>query len=685
MLSTTLYPPSLPQMESDGAINLAEITSSGIVINVNEYTTAKPGDLIELWFESYNIGSIGLAKDPVSQYFPWQCNIAPGVAKNIKDGVYKIQYNVIDAAQNSSWSDIGKAIIDRTSTGTLPPPTFPEAGADNTITYDEAMSDGGTPVAVPAYSGISAGDNVTVYWAGLKGNNVVQQSITKVLHTVQENELNGFTVLIANTFIVPGALDSARAWYVVQHTDTRNERSANSLVNIDISSGVMLPAPVFIEGTDGWIDAEECISDNGTEVTIPAYTGIGVGDKVNVHWQGFSQDGSAVAAAKFDTSKEINSADLAEGFNVNIPSEKLIPVGIGYGICYYDVIFANATTGISLTAQVNVDAIHTQWLPAPLLPEALDDGLIDENDAMSDGGTLITVAYQPMNEGDSVTIYWSGYQDDNTLPVNGTVYSATRSISTAEAASGTLSFTVPSKYITPIMRGYAVVSYSVQFITGGKAQSESTIAAVDTQGGQITGSSYLGGSTGFAPWDNTVIQGCYIEYLALDNSVPLRNTEVIFTLFGNNYFTNNHLNTVKVKTDLNGYARTNISGSDTSVNTITAEIANSEYPISTLSFETERTNEYAVPYLTSAPYIPGSGNRKFTLSVSQNSGTFKLSVNNNADIYVNGINKGGTLDKVLIHAEDPFEFEVSTNNLNNTAVIVSRVAPETGSYCTFYF
>lgn len=684
MWTTTLYSPLFPQMENDGVINLAELDSSGIVIDIAEYESAKKGDLIELWFESYAIGSIGLADDPVSQYFPWQCAISPDVATSIKDGVYQVQYNVIDAAQNSSWSEVGNAIIDRTSTGTLPPPLFPEAGSDNTIDYNEAMSGGGTTVSVPNYDGITAGDNVMVYWVGLKNDIVVQHSITKVSHTVQADELDGFEVLISTTFIIPGNLNKALAWYVVEHSDSRNERSQNGTVNIDTSSGTMLPPPVFVEGNDGWIDANEAVSNNNTPVAIPAYAGIAVGDTVTTHWQGYSQAGSPVAAAKYDAITIVEEMDLAQGFEVDIPTANITPVGIGYGICYYDVIFANDSAGSSLAAQVGIDVVHGE-LPAPQLPEALDDGVIDNDDAMSGGGTPVVITYKPMSEGDSVTLDWSGYQGASITPVNGTVYTTTRAVTAAEASAGNMTFTVPSKYITPIGQGYAVASYSVQFIGGGIAWSDDAKVTVNTHGGDITGSSYLGGSTGFAPWNNTVIQECYVEYLAMSNGVPLRNTDVLLTIFGNNYFTSNQLNTITLTTDIQGYVRTNISGADTSTNTITAEIVGGDYPVSTVGFETERTNIQAVPYLTSGPYIPGSGNRMFTLSISQDSGVYRLSASNNADIHINGVNKGDLVDGVIVYAGKPLEFEVTSNNLNNTAVTVSDNGADSKQYCTFYF
>lgn len=681
----TLYAPSFPQMENDGVINLAELATSGVLINIAEYENAAPGDFLELWFESVAIDSIGLGEGPMGQYFPWPSAINPQAALLLPDGVYKVQYNLVDAAQNSFWSNIGKVIIDRTSTGTLPPPLFPEAGADNSLDYDDAMSGGGTPVTIPNYPGIAVDDNVTLFWVGTRDGKVIQESITSVSHTVQESELGGFNVTISTAFIIPENMDSARAWYVVTHTDIRNERSENGFVNINTSSGNTLPPPVFIEGDDEWIDADEAASDNGTPVQIPAYPAISVGDTVTTHWQGYSQNGDPVAGTDWQFITLVKETDLSGGFVVNIPTAEILPIGIGYGICYYNVLFASSEQGSSLAAEIGVDVTHSLELPAPTVPEALDDGVITETDAMSNGGTPVDVSYPSMAEGDSVSLFWSCYTGTDITPVPGTVYSATRSVTADEARLQTMTFTVPSKYITPTGKGYAVVNYTVNFHSGGIGYSDDSVANIDTEGDVITGSSYLGGSTGYAPWNNTVIQGCFVKYLAMDNGVPLRNVAVEFSLFGNNYFTNNKLKTITINTDFQGYAQTNISGSDTLNNTITAQIIGSSIPASTVGFETERTNDITVPLLTSEPYIPGTGNREFTLSVSEEAGNFTLSTNNNADIYIDGVNKGGLVTDLNVNVSSPVIFSITANNLNNTAITVSRVNPSDGSYCTYYF
>ena len=685
MLPNTLYAPIFPQMENDGVINFSELSTSGIVINVGQYENAAPGDFIELWFESYAIDSIGLAGDPVSQYFPWQSVIIPEIAILLPNGVCKVQYNAVDAAGNNAWSTVGKAIIDKSSTGTLPPPLFPEAGADNTLDYDDAISDGGTPVTIPNYPDITAGDNVTLFWVGFSGGEIIQESITSLSHTVGDDELNGFNLVISTAFIISKNMDLARAWYVVQRTDSRNERSENGSVNIDTSGGESLPPPIFLEGDDKWIDANEALSDDGTPIQIPAYPAISIGDTVTSYWQGYSQNNTPVPDTFWQFITEVQQQDISEGFIVNIPTASILPIGIGSGASYYNVQFASGQQGSSLAAEICVDVTHTLELPAPVIPEALDDGVIDETDAMSNGGTPIDISYPSMEEGDNVSLYWSCYNASNITPVAGTVYSATLSVTASEAAQQSMTFTVPSRYITPTGEGYAVVNYTVNFQSGGIGYSDDGVANIDTQGDIISGSDYLGGSTGYAPWDNTVIQGCFVKYLAMDNGVPLKNVNVDFTLFGNNYFTNNNLKTITVSTDPQGYARTNISGSDTLKNTITAQIVGSSIVASEVSLETERSNDITVPLLTSEPYIPGSGNRDFTLSVSEEVGTFTLFTNNNSNIFIDGINKGGVVTNLTVNAGSPVQFSVTSNNINDTVITVSRISPADGTYCSYYF
>ncbi len=685
MSSTELYAPIFPQMNGDSTINLAELVSSGIIIDIAEYATAKKGDFIELWFESYVIDSLGLAEEPVSQYFPWQCTITPEIASLFEDGIYQVQYKVVDIAQNSSWSSVGNAIIDRTATGTLPPPLFLEAGSDNTLDYDDALSLGGTTVTIPAYPGIAVNDNVTLYWAGFRNEKLIQSSVTRVSNTVKENQLNGFDLPIATAYIVAGNIDKAKAWYIVEHPTELNERSAFGIVDIDTSTANLLPPPDFIEGEDEWIDYDEAYSDNGTPVQIPAYPGMAAGDIVTTYWQGFSESGQIVEGTDYQYVTTVSSSDLSSGFIVNIPINKILPVDIGYGISYYNVHFVSNDQGSSLASRVGVDVIHSEALPAPLLPEATDDNVIDNNDALSEGGTPVTVSYPDMVEGDNVTINWSCYHAEDIIPVEGTVYAVTHSVTSTDVINNAFTLTIPAKYITPTGKGYAVANYTVNFKTGGIGYSDDAMANIDTQGEPLAGSGYLGGSTGYAPWSNTVIQNSYVKYLAMENNQPLRYANVTFTLYGNNYFTDNAKKTITLRTDINGYVETNISGSDTLLNTLTANIDGNTLPASTIGLQTERTNDTVVPYLSSDPYIPGSGNRNFILTVSHDAGEFMLSTNNNSDIFIDGVNKGSLVSNLAVYSASPVYFSVSSNNLNNTKVAVSTTTPDSREICSFYF
>jgi len=684
MVTTPLPRPLFPQMGNDGVINQLELDTSGIIIEVAEYGTAKKGDYIELWFESVAINSISLAEDNIDQYFPWICRVSPEIASKIQDGIYKVQYKVIDAAQNHTWSDTGNAIIDRETIGTFPPPIFPEADAENIISYDDAMSDGGTPVSIPAYPGIAIGDRVTLYWVGYINNDISQQSITQINHNVQHDELFGFDVYVSTPFILVEGLDRAKAWYVVSKNESRNERSKDGSVFIDATGNIGLPEPSFIEGDDGWLDIYEATSNSGTPIAVPVYSGMNLNDTVVIHWQGYNKDGGLITETKHDIIKCVNENDLADGFQVNIPTMKIIPIEVGTAFCYYDVFYVDGTSGSSSGASIKIDTIH-KVLPPPYLTEAINDGVIDNEDAISEGGTPVDISYETIEEGDNVTLYWSGYQGNNLTPSIGSVYSITRIVSLTESQLGIISFTVPTSYIISIGKGYATASYTVQFANGGMAKSEDAVVDIDTFGGDFDGSNFLGGTTGFSPWGNIVIQNCSVQYLAMENGLPLRNVDVLFRIYGNNYFTINNLKEITLKTDIQGYVRTNISGSDTSINTITAKIIGVDNAFSSIAMETERSSVQAVPFLISEPYSQKSGVRSFVLSVSQDSATVRLSASNNSSIYIDGVNHGGEVDELTVYSSHPIYFYLKYNQMHPTDLSVFEHGSNTKKYCSFYF
>lgn len=493
-MSETLIPPKLPQMSADGVINQQDLTQGeGVLIVIEESPNAHQGDYLTAYWNGMQIGLLYIEDDPAA-YFPWTLVVPASLAP---DGSYQVWYSRLDEASNLIASPIVTAVVQRNDIGTLPAPDFPEADASDTIT-DADIEDGSTLVHVPAYSGIATGDQVWVYWVGADSSGyTIPESVTTLTHTVGSADISeGFDVAIAAPYITAINIGSTTAWYTVTPVaGSTAESSDSATVNIDMSQ-VSLPPPTFPEGNDGWIDATEAA--DGTPVTIPAYANIGVGDVVTLYWQGFN-NGTPVTGTAWSTTHTVTSSDLSAGFSVVVPAASVLPVGIGTAQSYYDVTFTSTQSrGVSTAASVNIDTVHSVLLPPPAFPEAAGDNTIDSTEYVD--GTPIVVTYSGMNVGDGVNLYWQGFESDGVTPVSGTTWSDIHTVTAQEMTAGSFTTTVPAAFITPIGDGKASGQYTVNFASGGYAESSTAQVNIMTK---LTNQLYLNAATG-APWrDNT--------------------------------------------------------------------------------------------------------------------------------------------------------------------------------------
>jgi hypothetical protein len=494
--SSVLYSPQLPQM-NDGKIDIADLTQlKGVLIVINASPDANKGDYLTLTWNGMQVGLLYIDSDNPASFFPW-ATIVP--AELAPDGSYPVYYTRMDEASNIAVSDTVTALVRRNDTGTLQPPLFPEANTLNTITGD-ALSDGSTLVQIPAYPGMATDDKVFVYWVGMdSAGTVVSGSATTQTHTVTALEPgHSFTVPIAAPYVSVIGKGSASSWYVVQPAGGGNPESSDTATVLIDTSQSILPAPFFPEGNDGWIDSEE--ASDGTPVSVPAYPGIAIDDVVTVNWQGMVNN-SPVTGTAWNIKRTISAADLATGFSVTVPASDIVPVQLGTGQAWYQVAFNDGNTGISTTAVVNIDTTHPLTLPAPVFPEAAGDNTLDNTEYAD--GTPMQVSYSPMTLGDSVTLYWQGYQRDGITPVPDTTWSRVHQVTAPEALAGLFTETVPALSISPIGNGKASASYTV-FMAGGAGISHSLSTEVNIMS-QAPSGLQINCATGAPVFDETIL------------------------------------------------------------------------------------------------------------------------------------------------------------------------------------
>jgi len=534
--------PSLPQMSDNGYINEVELLSSGGVdVMVNRYSNAAVGDYLSLFWDGEAVRTLWLTEDNIDTAFPWQVIVPEDL---VPDGSHSVWYTSTDTYQNIAASGTTTAIVDRSHTGSLPPPIFIDAVA-GVITYSSVMLNSGTHVDVPG-DALAVDDTVTLYWVGFDETGVtVPASITSVTHTVTSADLQGFDVLIAPSYITPIGEGSAQAWYSVTSPSGIVQNSDSASVNIDMAPSVLYPAPIFPAGGDGWLDCAE--SSLGVDITVPASSSFVVNSVITIYWQGYARDGSAVANTYDVIAHVVATADITNGFTVTVPSTYVTPIGIGYAQAWYQVN-SPSLPGVSELAQVNVDTEHCSLLPAPEFPEA-DDGVIDADEITADGGTEMTVSYPGMAAGDTVTAFWFGYVTSLSEPVAGTSWTETRTLVASEAEAQLALFHIPAAYITPVGVGYGEGRYQVLFHNEeGIASSATTDVKIDTT---PTAGLWMICSTG-APLFN--------PHLAVRplNSVTLQgpagaDVELSVTGTSSAYFNANEAQTLTIRLDDTGF------------------------------------------------------------------------------------------------------------------------------------
>jgi len=481
--TTTLALPDLPQMTLDGVItyqDLNELDPPGVLIVISKSAHAAIGDYLTLYWNGIQANILYIDTNTPSDFFPWKTIIPASLVPN---GSYPVQYIRMDAAQNIAASSIVTALVQRDASGVLAAPTFPEA--INNILSGSAISDG-TTIAVPAYNGIAENDTLQIAWVGANSaGETIPDSVVTLSHVVTANEVaGGFKVSIVPPFIAAIGVGQASAWYTVQpanHNLPISSKIAQAQVNM---TEVTLPAPVFPEGNDGWIDASEATSSSGISLAIPAYPGMGVNDIVTIYWQGKVKGTLVPKAFNIDTHIVV-AADLISGFTTSIPGTAITPIGIGEGQAYYRVSFIDRSQGVSAAALINVDTLHTQLLPAPSFPEAGNDGITFSEAA---DGTTMQVSYPGMAEGDGISVNWQGYQSDGITLISGSGFSDIHTVTAQEVQVQKVTITIPSSNITVIGNGYATGQYQATFLAGGMANSTSikvTVMAEQTPVFQI--------------------------------------------------------------------------------------------------------------------------------------------------------------------------------------------------------
>lgn len=424
-----------------------------------------------------------------------------------------------------------------------------------------------------------------------------------------------------------------------------------------------LSPPVLPQMNDDGIISEDELDEGRIDIVFDRYDNAESGDTIRVF---FNEDPIGY--------KLITNAN--DDFPVFIYQEASGLFDGTYPV-YAKVIDQASNENVSEVIYAVLKRDRNEDLPAPIFLDA-ENGYLPANKIISQGGTRVEVPlYSNKGANDLITV--SFYIKDsfgNLVP--GSQFSLNHSVIAGEAE---YFINIPLKFILLVDKGTAYVSYNVKYAGNGNL-SQSKMASVNLFSEYVNAGKCLGGSTGFMSTRTSVLQDCFVEFLATDKNRPLIGVDVTFSIDGGNTFQANSEKVITVRTDQDGYAKAHVSGVDQSANYISAKCLANEIN-QQISFKVNRTDFDTYPYIIYKPEITDSNENSLVLKALGNVGVFNVSSDDNVIFIMDGI-EYDMLKEISISSSSPVEFKVRRNADSSIKLRLTDVNNST-LICQFIF
>jgi hypothetical protein len=311
-------------------------------------------------------------------------------------------------------------------------------------------------VEIAPYTGMAAGDLVTLVWSGLMANG--QPTDYRPEYTV-----SGATVGDPVTFAVPGAAQVApldgggvTVWYQVTPADGLSQVSESLKLSVGQAPAV-LTAPTVAEAVDGVLAPDV----KTATVVIAPYTGMAAGDRVNLLWVGDRSD-------TFTDFVPVSVATVGHTLTFDVSGQENVAPNSSAQVSYY-VARAAGDTETSAVLQLNIG--QARWLPAPTIDEAQGTRLNPVD--VPDGATVRVPAQANLQAGDLVTVRWTG--------TPGTGSGEYRHDVTGSDAGHAIMVTVPAAVVVADEGNSISLDYKVDRVSGGAETSDVAVYEVIDQ------------------------------------------------------------------------------------------------------------------------------------------------------------------------------------------------------------
>lgn len=380
--------------ESVDAVNAVldpdRIAATGSKMIVKAYTGMTTGDEVTLSFAGPVQG-----QTPPSQFVETLTDLEylitkATIAANAGEYV-AVHYQVIRAEGGPPKDSESLPLIVLGSLSLRPPtaPLAPGGALD-----PDAVEQDGVVIRVPAYGGMLPGDRVQVFWIGPRldhtsevrtADAIAPMDFQVPLYVVQQNI--GLRVTVH---------------YKVTRVSGQGPFDSGLLV-LTILLPMVLTPPDALDSRGGELDPYSVMPE-GARVQVPAYTGMNIGDIINVFWSGpgadhetLPQDVSAIGTLLFHVPLAVVMANL----------ERRIAL-------YYNVIRVGGSLSRN-SPQRSLTLLGLLELPHP---DALDavDGVLDPEIVAPEGARVRVPAYTGMALRDSVAVVWDVTGEPHTTP-----------------------------------------------------------------------------------------------------------------------------------------------------------------------------------------------------------------------------------------------------------------------------
>ena len=390
-----LLAPILPDDVRDGLDDLR--ARLGVDVTIEPYPFMAEYDRIDFsWGGARRVYTV--QPDEVGQ--PIVVHITEADILAAGDGQVLLMYTVIDAAFNrtadAKWSMTARVDVD--TRAHLDEPYVEEADLNNVLDLD-ALGDADATATVYVTRGgdFAIGDTLVLTWAGFDSHGAALTPYVPPSQTI--TRLPGpVSFVIPHAIVAASAQGRAILSYVLhkQNGDTLNSRRTTVRIVGEVAPD--LPLPIVTQNQGGTLPADIARAN----VTVLAYSGMGVGDEITLIWDGQRASGEPTTyRSTFNVTEAWVGRDLP--FTVDGPTRIAILAG-GQVTLYYQIDYADGTALVRESARLtlNVDTAAGQ-LPRPVVIEA-PTGIFDPALALA----TVQVPGAPLVANDRVTITWRG-------------------------------------------------------------------------------------------------------------------------------------------------------------------------------------------------------------------------------------------------------------------------------------